>query len=217
VGVLGERMRTRADSGRIIAATSPIGTGTYLQAAVRAGVRLDTRDQEAYPTRGVTFRLQGRLYPPVGDVDSTYGVVEAVATTYLTAPSLPLHPTLALRAGGKHVWGVFPFFEAAFIGDAETVRLGRPQRYGGDAAAYGNAELRLKLGHYFVILPGEIGVFGLADAGRVFVDGESSTTWHTAFGGGVWLSILGPRNVVNAAIVRSAERTGVYVGLGMAY
>jgi hypothetical protein len=215
-GVLGERIHTRADSGRIVAATSPLGTGTYLQAGARAGLSLDTRDLASNATRGVTFRLEGRLYPPLGDVDSVYGAVEGEATTYLTAP-IPLRPTLALRAGGKYVWGTYPFFEAAFIGDARTARLGHQHRFAGDGAVYGNAELRLRLTRFFVILPGELGVLGLADVGRVFLTGESSDTWHTAFGGGLWISVLGPGNVLSAALASSDERTALYLGLGMAY
>lgn len=215
-GVVGERIHTRADSGRIVAATSPLGTGTYLQAGARAGLSLDTRDLASNATRGVTFRLEGRLYPPLGDVDSVYGAVEGEATTYLTAP-IPLRPTLALRAGGKYVWGTYPFFEAAFIGDARTARLGHQHRFAGDGAVYGNAELRLRLTRFFVILPGELGVLGLADVGRVFLTGESSDTWHTAFGGGLWISVLGPGNVLSAALASSDERTALYLGLGMAY
>ncbi|HET7038724.1 MAG TPA: BamA/TamA family outer membrane protein, partial [Gemmatimonadales bacterium] len=216
LGVLGERIRTRTDSGRIIAATLPYGTGTFLQAGALAGIDVDTRDLASNPTRGVTLRLGGRLLPPIGDVDSVYGSVEGQATTYLTAP-IPLRPTLALRVGGKYVWGAYPFFEAAFIGDARTARLGHQHRFGGDGAVYGNAELRLRLTRFFVILPGELGVLALADGGRVFLAGESSDTWHTAFGGGLWISVLGPGNVLSAALASSDERTALYLGLGMAY
>lgn len=216
VGAVGERIRTRADPGRIIDATRPAGSGVHAQAGVRAGIELDTRDLEANPTRGYTFRLEGRLYPPLADVDTVYGTVEGVATTYVTA-SLPLQPTLALRAGGKAVWGPYPYFEAAFIGDARTARLGHQNRFGGDAALYGTVELRLRLTRFFVILPGELGAFGLADAGRVFLEGESSRTWHAAIGGGLWISVLGPGNVLSAAVARSDERTALYVGLGTTF
>lgn len=215
-GVSGERIRTRADSGRIIAATAPYGAGTYFQTGARLRLEVDTRDRASYPTRGVTVQVEGRVHPPVGDVDTTYGAVEGAATTYLTAAA-PLRPTLALRAGGKVMLGPYPYFEAATIGDARTVRLGHQHRFAGDAALYGNVELRLHLTRFFFILPGELGVFGLADGGRVFLEGESSDTWHTAFGGGVWISVLGPGNVLSAALASSDERTALYLGLGMTY
>ena len=70
------------------------------------------------------------------------------------------------------------------------MRLGRVNRYAGDAAAYGSVELRLALGRMKLVLPADFGVFGLADGGRVFLDGESSDRWHGAVGGGVWLAYL---------------------------
>jgi hypothetical protein len=62
-----------------------------------------------------------------------------------------------------------------------------------------------------------MGIFGLADAGRVFVTGESSDQWHTAFGGGVWMSLLQSTTTLSATVARSAERTGFYFGTGMAF
>jgi len=148
----------------------------------------------------------------------TFGEAHATASTYLSvggqeAPGA----TLALRVGGKKVWGTFPFHEAAFIGDAATVRLGRQNRFGGDAAAWGNAELRLRLAKIFFPLPGHFGLLGLADAGRVFLEGESSDDWHTAFGGGIWLSLLRPSNTMNAVVAHSDDGVRVYVRAGFAY
>jgi hypothetical protein len=150
-------------------------------------------------------------------VDSTYGFVDGSVAGYASAKALPLQPTLAVRVGGRKNWGPYPFFASAFIGDASSARLGRQHRYAGDASAYGNAELRLRLTRFFLVLPGELGLFGLADAGRVFLDGEDSNRWHTAFGGGVWVSLLETSAVLSAAITRSKERTGLYFGTGMAF
>ena len=65
--------------------------------------------------------------------------------------------------------------------------------------------------------PLRYGVFGLFDVGRVFVDGESSSKWHTGAGGGVWfgLSTFAPyfrlTGSLKAAVVRSDEGTSFYV------
>jgi len=208
---------TRETPGRIVADAPPYGAGNFGQAGLRAELRFDGRDVPGRPTRGARFSAGGAWYPALWDVDSAFSEVHAEIATYLTAAGVPLRPTLALRAGGKHVWGPYPFHEAAFLGDGRTVRLGRQNRYGGDAAAWGNAELRLRLGSVFVLLPGDIGVFGLGDVGRVFLADESSTVWHGAVGGGLWLSMLRPDNVFTIAAVSSAERTGVYFRAGFAY
>jgi hemolysin activation/secretion protein len=119
--------------------------------------------------------------------------------------------------GGKKLWGRFPFHESAFLGGPDTVRGLRRQRYAGDASAYGNGELRLRLGDVKVLVPVDVGVFGLADAGRVWVEGEASDRWHTGVGGGVWLSILKPANTVSLAVARSEGRVRVYFQGGMAF
>jgi hemolysin activation/secretion protein len=149
-------------------------------------------------------------------VDSTYGEVHGEAATFLTAPA-PLDPTLALRVGGRKLWGHYPFFDAAFIGGASTVRLGKVNRYAGDASAYGSAELRLNVAPVEIILPGHFGVFGLADAGRVFLEGESSDRWHTAYGGGIWLSWLERAYTISVAVAKGEERTGVYFQGGFGF
>jgi hemolysin activation/secretion protein len=142
--------------------------------------------------------------------------VHAEARTYLSVKTA-LAPTLAFRAGAKKLWGQYPFFESAFIGGASTVRLGRVNRYAGDASAYGSAELRLALARFELILPAQLGIFGLADAGRVFVEGESSDTWHSAFGGGLSLSYLQRAYTFSVAVAKGDERTAVYVQAGYGF
>lgn len=212
-----EFIKTRTGDGRIVDVTNPYGGEDWGQVGGRARLEWDSRDSDRYPTRGIYARVDGAAFPPWWGVDSTYGFVEGNVSGYVTGTRLPLRPTIALRAGGRNVWGAYPFFSSAFIGDAASVRLGRQHRYAGDASLYGNAELRLRLTDFFVILPGEIGIFGLADAGRVFLSGETSDRWHTAFGGGVWLALLRYTTLLHFAIAVSEKRTGFYFGTGMAF
>jgi hypothetical protein len=82
---------------------------------------------------------------------------------------------------------------------------------------FGNAELRIFLTKFFLLLPGELGAFGLADVGRVYLDGETSDEWHKAFGGGIWFAFLERKFLVSVAIAQSDERTGVYVRSGFGF
>jgi hypothetical protein len=192
------------------------GTGNFGEIGATLGFLHDSRDNATAPTRGLRLDVGGNLIPAVWDAESVYGWIHGEARTYLTVRS-PLAPTLALRVGGKKLWGRYPFFDAAFIGGASTVRLGRLNRYAGDASAYGSAELRLALTRFELILPTQLGVFGLADAGRVFLEGESSEKWHTAFGGGVSLSYLQRAYTFSAAVASGEERTGVYLQAGFGF
>ena len=110
-----------------------------------------------------------------------------------------------------------PFHEAVFLGGSDNVRGFRRERFAGDASLYGNVELRLKFGRALIIIPGEYGIFGLADIGRVYLKGESSTRWHRAAGGGLFFSVLDLSTVFSLAVAQSEERISVYFRLGYSF
>jgi hypothetical protein len=208
---------TDEHSGRFLSTLGNLyGTGNFGEVGGGVTLRFDSRNRVNAATKGFLLELGARGFPGWWDVDSAFGELSGEAATYLTA-NIPLQPTLALRAGGRKLWGAFPFFEAAFIGGNSTVRLGRVNRYAGDAAAYGSVELRLALGRMKLVLPADFGVFGLADGGRVFLDGESSDRWHGAVGGGLWLAYLNRANTVSLAIAHGEERTGAYLKAGFGF
>ncbi|HEY9382339.1 MAG TPA: BamA/TamA family outer membrane protein [Gemmatimonadales bacterium] len=199
------------DRFTLLSVDPPYGAGSFAEAAVNGALVYDSRNEEKVPTRGVTLALTGRAFPAALDVESGFGSVELVGTTYLTTAALPSAPTLALRAGAKRMFGTYPFFEAADIGGWESFRGFTTRRFTGDAAVYGNADLRLNLGK-LGIGPKRWGVLGLADIGRVYLEGESSSRWHTAFGGGLWTMFSG--HLVSATAASGGERLRFYVKSG---
>lgn len=203
-------------AGTILGVTPTYGASAFSQLGAEAGFRYDTRDRPRAASRGLLLTARGAWYPAAFDVVKPFSSVSGEASTYLSA-HIPTEPTLALRIGGKRVWGRFPFHEAAFIGGAATVRGFKEYRFAGDAAAYGNVELRFKVLQFHFLTPVDFGAFGLADAGRVYVTGESSTTWHTATGGGIWFAFIKPANTISIAVAHSVERTGIYVRAGFAF
>ena len=216
----GPRVRyssTDFDHNRFISLARPYGSGDFGAASVGADVEFDTRDREKAATRGVLLTAGGSYFPEMFDVASNFGEAHGEAATYFSAKNLPLEPTLAFRAGAKKVWGTYPYQESAFIGGNSTVRLGRQNRYAGDAAVYGGAELRLFLTRFFLIVPGDFGVFGLADIGRVYLEGESSDKWHGAAGGGIWFALLSRANTITAAVAKGEEHTGFYLKAGFGF
>ncbi len=217
VGPVLKYVSTDERPGRFLSSLGDLyGTGNFGEIGAGLTLRYDSRDRAAFATKGIVLELGGSAYPAIWDVDSTFGEVHGEAVTYLSARA-PLHPTLALRIGGRKLWGRYPFFEAAFIGGASTVRLGRVNRYAGDASAYGSTELRLSLAKVKLVLPAEVGIFGLADAGRVFLAGETSDTWHAAGGGGLWVSYLERAYTLSLAIAKGNERTGIYAQAGFGF
>src|SRR5207245_3804788 len=126
----------------LIDAVRPYGVQDLGQVGAAADFRLDTRDQPRGARRGVTFGFGGTYYPRALDVTSSFGEGHAEASSYLTA-RIPLHPTLAVRVAGKKVWGTYPFYEAAYIGGATTVRGFGEDRLAGGGAGCGNVEVGL--------------------------------------------------------------------------
>ncbi len=216
VGPVFKLSRTNPENGTLIDSLRPLGIGTVRQLGAELAVQVDTRDRRGAPSRGVFFRASAAGYPAILSVDSEFGRVSGELASYVTA-KIPTEPTLALRVGGEKVWGSYPFYEAAYLGGPETLRGFRKQRFGGDAALYGNAELRLVLTKLFFLLPGEFGIFGLGDVGRVFLAGESSETWHSAVGGGVWFSVLDRASTLSLSVAGSDEETRLYVRAGFLF
>ncbi len=188
------------------------GTGTFAQVGAQGGVRLDFRDRAVASTKGIVLSAGGSVYGPWIDVTKkTFGEVHGEVSADATAWA-----TLALRGAAKKVFGTFPFQEAAYLGGNSTLRGFREQRFAGDASLLGSAELRIPVTKVRIIFPGNFGIHGLVDVGRVFSDFElpGENTWHSAVGGGFWISLLDPANVLSVSIARSDERTGVYVRTG---
>jgi hypothetical protein len=61
------------------------------------------------------------------------------------------------------------------------------------------------------------GVLGLADLGRVFLKGESSERWHTAWGGGLWMAVVDPKNVASLTIATSEGHVRFYLHGGFSF
>jgi outer membrane protein assembly factor BamA len=207
---------------RFIGLDRPFGAGHFSQLGFAAQLEVDTRDVPAAARRGVHLVVAAAAHPALFDVTHAYGSVSAEGATYLTA-RLPGTPTLALKAGGQRIWGTagaIPYFDAAVLGSASTLRGYRTGRFAGDeGAVWGSAELRLHLTSLFIAVPGQQGVFGFYDGGRVFHrgDGPGADEWHHSVGGGLWLSFLTRGSLVSLAVGRSDEGNRFHARVGFAF
>jgi hypothetical protein len=201
------------NEGTVLSQEAPYGFEPFNSVSLLGTLRWDGRDHEPWPTRGGTWELSGRLFPALGDVDSRFGKVSTVASVYLTAGSIPLRPTLALRAGGEKIWGDFPYHEAAVLGGSRNLRGFPEERFSGDASAFFDSELRLNAGTLPTLLPGSWGFMASTGTGRVWLDGEDSDRWHGIYGGGLWVSII-DAYTLTLSVSRSDEGTRFLYGGG---
>ena len=205
-----------ADASTYLATTRPYGSGTFSQLGVRATFEVNGRDREGTPSEGYLLQGGGGFFPAYLDVDrGAFGELHGQAVAYLSP--VGTNPTLALRAHAKKVWGAYPFADAAYLGGPTSLRGLREQRFAGDAAVLGSAELRVYLGRLLFIVPTDVGVFGLGDAGRVFRRGETSREWHTSWGGGLWLAPLRRSSTLQLSVATADSRVAFYAGIGFAF
>ena len=218
VGPVFKLINNREDTGRFLGDVAPdtYGSGWFTQLGSQAAVSFDTRDHHTAPSRGVSVNAGGSFYPALGDVTKTFGEAHGAVATYLSFSGV-LQPVLAIRLGAKKVWGRFPFHEAAFLGGDSTVRGLTKLRFAGDASVYGNAELRVRVSRFRLLAPTEWGLIALADGGRVFYHGESSSEWHGASGGGVWFAPLHHNYTFSVTFARSVEQSKIDLRAGFMF
>jgi hypothetical protein len=203
------------------------GQGKFTEVGASARFRFDGTDHRALPRKGVLLNGTGRFYPAVADVTDAFGEVHGDARAYLSTPN-DRGITLAMRAGGQKVFGTHPFFESAFLGGKTPFSLLEPgggssirglpdQRYAGDASLYSGADLYLPIMKASLLVPGQLGLMGFYDVGRVFLDGESSDRWHHGAGGGIFFTTPGRHSLMSVQVARSEGKSVVYVRGGLVF
>ena len=211
--------RTASDTTGIdnfVADRQPYGSGTLMQLGVQASLDLDGRDHPTWPTRGYHLTAGTAYYPKILDLENAVAEAHGEIAAFLS-PSGG-NPTLATRVGGKRLWGtMIPYYEAAFLGGSDNVRGLREQRFAGRSSLYGSAELRVYLGHLFLVFPADFGLFGFGDMGRVFQEDTPFDEWHTSYGGGIWIAPGLRATTFQVSMARSEQRTAIYFGLGFAF
>ena len=206
----------------LINAAQPYGAGRYGALGVHGILSWDGRDNAVLPRRGTFAAVRGTYFAEAWDVDSAFGQVNGNLNAYLP---LGGRATFALRGGGKKVFGTYPYMEAASLGQGglgasaleepeNTLRGYRARRFAGDASAYGNADLRLRVSNMNIVVPGVWGLTAFGDVGRVWLDDETSDEWHTGVGGGLWFSWLTNKLSTSLGVSHGKEETLFYVSGG---
>ncbi|MDQ6770923.1 MAG: outer membrane protein assembly factor [Gemmatimonadota bacterium] len=203
---------TDSVANRFIAQQQPYGFTRFGEAGMRLKMHLDSKYAADTIKPRLVLDVAGSGYPGMWDVAKPYESLDGWAAAFFTLP-MPKKPVLAFRAGGKKLWGNFPYFDAAFLGGSETFRTEERQRYAGDAAVYGTTELRVPIAKFPFILPLDVGALGFVDAGRVYLKGASPGGWHTAAGAGFWVGYLNPGTNVNVLFTNNrAHRVNTSIG-----
>jgi len=183
--------------GNEVAAGLPRDTGTTSALEVRAGLLLDTRDEEMSPSRGLFLEaMAARALPQAGDLDYRRYLLSAREFF-----SLSWTTVLALRQSVEISEGPLPHYVAQErlttwlpedgFGSPTTLRVNLLGRWVAANKALGSVELRYKKWDYPLseTTPVRLWLMLFADAGRLWGDGERFQWrhWHTGYGAGARL------------------------------
>lgn len=211
------------NKGRFISTPSGIGSydsNTVDKNKLHLGFNLqyinDKRNSKIIPQTGtyVTIKLLGYIGMGTFAKDFAQIVPELCFYKKLNQKATVI---LAERLGGTIGIGQSAFYQSAFIGGHENLLGYRQFRFAGQHSFYNNLELRVKLADFAsYILPGQFGLVGFWDAGKVWENNQHFGKWHTGAGGGFYFA---PASMIafNFVVGKSVEGWYPYFTMGFRF
>jgi hypothetical protein len=156
-------------------------------AGFKAGFKIDNRNHEFYPTRGLLWNNELTATKGLGNQSNSFVSFKTDMTVYASWTERAGLLTILKFGGGRIYSKNYEFFQAMSIGASNDLAGFRKNRFTGQSSLYAGIEFRLKLFDInSYIVPGTMGLTGFFDAGKVGIKGERFTKWHQAIGGGIF-------------------------------
>ncbi|WP_179413244.1 BamA/TamA family outer membrane protein [Mucilaginibacter sp. E4BP6] len=148
----------------------------------------NTEDSKILPTKGYYLNLKLQYYDGLNDNSKSYA---QLIPEFMYFQKIDTGACLVFsdRVGGGVTIGNPAFYQSLFLGGQGNLLGYFQNRFSGKQMVYNNLQGRLRLanlGGY--ILPGQLGLTGFYDIGRVWIDNEHSDTWHQGVGGGLYFA-----------------------------
>ena len=178
---------------RILADPSVIGSDSASIYGVKqflgGKARMDISyiNSEVFPTRGITWFTEFTALHGMNTNTHDLTKLTSDMTIYASIKD-PGRLGAVFRLGGGHIFGKhYEYFQALNLGANNFLRGYRKNRFSGSSMAYASAELRLKLfTSQSYLLPGDVGMLGFYEVGKVWQKGESSNKLHGDYGMGLY-------------------------------
>lgn len=200
--------------GRFIENTSQIGSydsssveKSKLHLGVAVQYNRDRRNNKIFPQWGSFIHIRLQAYKGVGQYAKSFAQLIPEIAFY---KSFTRRSTIVLaeRLGGVVGFGNAAFYQSAFVGGHENLFGYRQYRFAGQHSFYNNLELRIKLADIAsYIIPGQFGITGFWDIGRVWEKHDNSGKWHNGTGGGIYFA---PASVIAFSFVMGHSKEGWY-------
>lgn len=209
--------------GRIIAQPALVGTydsSTITQSKTFAGLvfdlDFDNRNNPILTTMGTRFNIKAQTFKGLNNLSRSFMQITSELTIY---QKLDRHGffTVSNRIGGGFTVGKTAFYQSLFLGGHRNLLGYRQYRFAGAHTLYNNFELRIKLAEVSsYIVPGELGIMGFYDIGKVWANGYNSDTWHQGTGGGIYF-VPAQLAVFRVVVGHSKEGWYPYFTMGLRF
>lgn len=202
------------NTGRFINNTSLVGTydsTTVSEKKWHLGIAMrylnDKRNSTILPQWGSYISIRMHAYQGLGKFARSFAQVIPEVALYKSLDARR-NFILAERFGGTVSIGHPAFYQLATIGGHENLLGYRQYRFAGQHSFYNNLELRVKLADLAsYILPGQIGINGFWDIGRVWTNHDNSGKWHNGTGAGIYFA---PASMISLNFVMGYSSEGWY-------
>lgn len=173
---------------------------------INAFLTQDTRNRKINPSKGFFIKAAFNSYVGINKYSGNSAQLSAEMAAYFSA--FEEHIIFANRVGGGTVVGNPTFYQYLFLGSHDNLRGYRQYRFAGQQMAYNNLEARVKI-HDITsyVLPGELGIMGMYDVGKVWARDYNSPTLHQGVGGGIYYIVA---NALPLHFVMAKSKEGWY-------
>lgn len=214
IGGIFESIDIEHTAGRFITTIPDLIEGRQTYYGAQTTYSYENYDNPVFPTMGMNFTLHAGWRTNINNAKENNAFIRpSLSFNYKLIPNGAL--VLATKLKGHLILGKqVAFYHAASIGGTDGLRGYRDQRFTGHESFYQNTDLRFKLKEAkTALVPIQFGFYSSFDYGRVWLDGEQSHDWKTAYGGGLWL--IGAKRIqVNLGLFDSKEQPQLRLGIG---
>lgn len=172
----------------------------------------DKRNDKLLPTSGYQFSLKLQEFTALNSYSKSFFQFLPEFTYY---QKINRAGTVILynRIGGGLTVGKPSYYQSLFLGGQGNLLGYLQNRFAGQSILYNNLQLRVKVADIAsYIIPGQIGLTGFYDTGRVWISGEHSDSWHQGTGGGIYFAPAG-LTVLQLLAGHSSEGWYPYIAL----
>jgi hypothetical protein len=148
------------------------------------------RNNNVLPSQGYYLEIKMQAYTGLNGYSKSFGQLIPEFTYYQKVDTGAIF-VLSDRIGGGVSVGDPAFYQSLFLGGQGNLLGYLQNRFAGQQMVYNNLQARVRLANIAgYILPGQLGVTGFFDTGRVWAkgDNDNSNTWHQGVGGGLYFA-----------------------------